>query len=154
MPGRTFMMFAEVNMLFGDMFDAFVEKRGQWNFPTDLLTATSSEAHYDWWMHAKRGLLKEKHLAGTLQVAGFAPLSETIPQDVIEKAPVPPQLGKMTCSGPDDDKHLCIPEAVVRQRYHHPVYGRRFRPFMDSFHEEPPAPSPNWIAISDDADGW
>ena len=89
-------------------------------------------------MHAKRGLLKEKHLAGTLQVAGFAPLSETIPHDVIEKAPVPPQLGKMTYSGPDDDKHLCIPEAVVKQWYHHPIYGRRFQTFMDSFQEEPP----------------
>ena len=87
MPDRAFMVFAELNMLFGDMFDAFVEKRGQWNFPTYLFTATSSEAHYDWWMHKKRCLLKEKHLPGTLQVAGFQPLSETIPQDVMEKPP-------------------------------------------------------------------
>ena len=29
MPDRAFMVFAELNMLFGDMFDAFVEKRGQ-----------------------------------------------------------------------------------------------------------------------------
>ena len=87
MPERAFMVFAEVNMLFGDMFDAFVEKRGQWNFPTYFFTATSSESHYDWWMHEKRNLLKEKHLAGTLQVAGFQPLSETIPQDVMEKPP-------------------------------------------------------------------
>ena len=64
MPDRAFMVFAELNMLFGDMFDAFVEKRGQWNFPTYLFTATSSEAHYDWWMHKKRCLLKEKHLHG------------------------------------------------------------------------------------------
>ena len=90
MPDRAFMVFAEVNMLFGDMFDAFVEKRGQWNFPTYLFTATSSEAHYDWWMHEKRNLLTDEHLAGTLQVAGFQPLSETIPQDVMEKPPVPP----------------------------------------------------------------
>ena len=80
MPDRGFMVFAEVNMLFGDMFDAFVEKRGQWNYPTYLFTATSSEAHHDWWIHAKRALLTEKHLAGTLQVAGFAPLSEHCPK--------------------------------------------------------------------------
>ena len=49
-----------------------------------------------------------------------------------------PQLGKMTYSGPDNDKRLCIPEAVVKQWYHHPVYGRRFQSFMNSFHEEPP----------------
>ena len=140
MPDRAFMVLAELNMLFGDTFDAFAEKRGQWDFPTYLFTATSSEAHYDWWMHAQRGLLKEKHLAGTLQVAGFQPLSETSPQDVMEKPPVPPQLGNMTYSGPDNDKHLCIPEAVVKQWYHHPVYGRRLQSFMDSFHEEPPIP--------------
>ncbi len=29
MPDRSFMIFFEVNMLFGDMFDAFVEKRQQ-----------------------------------------------------------------------------------------------------------------------------
>ena len=85
MPDRAFMVFAELNMLFGDMFDAFVEKRVQWNVPTYFFTATSYVAHYEWWMHAKRSLLKEKHLAGTLQVAGIQPLSDTIPQDVMEK---------------------------------------------------------------------
>ena len=37
MPERAFMVFAEVNMLFGDMFDAFVEKRGQWKIPNILV---------------------------------------------------------------------------------------------------------------------
>ena len=59
-----------------------------------------------------------------------------------------PQLGKMTYSGPDNDKHLCIPEAVVKQWYHHPVYGRRFQSFMDSFQEEPPpSPVPHEVII-------
>ena len=34
MPDSAFVVFAELNMLFGDMFYAFVEKRGQWNSPT------------------------------------------------------------------------------------------------------------------------
>ena len=67
-------------------------------------------------------------------------MPETIPQDVIERPPVPPTLGRMTYSGPDGDKHLCIPDVVVKKWYHHPVFGRRFQSFMDAFHEEPPAP--------------
>ena len=48
---RSFMIFFEENMLYGDMFDALLEMRSQWNFPTYFVTACGSESHCDWWMH-------------------------------------------------------------------------------------------------------
>ena len=48
MPDRAFMMFFETNMLFGDMFDAFSEKRQPWKFPTFFVTACGSESHVEW----------------------------------------------------------------------------------------------------------
>ena len=67
MPDRAFMMFFETNKLYGDMFDAFLEKRPGLNFPTFFATACGSEGHCDWWLYNKRELLKSKHLAGKLQ---------------------------------------------------------------------------------------
>ena len=73
---------------------------------------------------------------GKLRVAGFTALPEQIPQDVVETAPPPPQLSNMVLTGPDGDKHVCVPDALTKQWYHHPVFGGRFRAFIDDFHEE------------------
>ena len=130
---RSFMVFFEVNMLYGDMFDAFLEKRSQWNFPTYFATASGSETHCDWWMHSKREIFKSKHLEGKLQVAGLSVLPEEVPQDVMEKEPNPPQLSKMVLK---DGRHVSIPEEIIKKWYHHPVFGPRFRAFLDEFHED------------------
>ena len=120
-------------MLYGDMFDAFLEKRPGWSFPTYFVTACGSEAHIDWWVYTKRELLKSKPFDGKLQVAGYSALPEEVPQDVIEKEPNPPQLGKMVLK---DGRHLCIPDELIKKWYHHPVFGPRFRAFLDEFHED------------------
>ena len=136
MPDRSFLMFFETNMLYGDMFDAFLEKRPQWNFPTYFVTACGSESHCDWWIHTKRDILKAKHIAGKLQIAGYSVLPEEVPQDVMEKAPSAPQLGKMVVTEKGCDQHLCAPDALTKKWYHHPVFGSRYRAFLDGFHEE------------------
>ena len=69
---RCFVMFFEVNMLFGDMFDAYMEMRQQWNYPSYFVTAVGNESHADLWRHTKREHLKAKHLAKQLQMAGHA----------------------------------------------------------------------------------
>ena len=127
------MIFFEENMLYGDMFDAFLEKRPGLNFPTFFATACGSESHFDWWMHNKRELLKSKHLAGKLQIAGFSVLPEEVPQDVMEKAPNPPQLGKMVIKL---GSHLSVPDELTKKWYHDPTYGSRYRAFLDEFYEE------------------
>ena len=63
-------------------------------------------------------------------------LPEEVPQDVMENAPSAPQLGKMVVTGKGDDEHLCAPDALTKQWYHHPVFGSRYRAFLDGFHEE------------------
>ena len=133
MPDRGFMIFHEMNMLYGDLFDAFVEKRKGWNFPTFFVTSCGSDSHADWWFHTKRDLLKTKHLNGELQVAGFAALPEEVPQDVMEQSPSPPQLGKMVISRGGG---LCVPEEITTKWYHDPTYGPRYRAFLDDFIEE------------------
>ena len=133
MPDRGFMIFHEMNMLYGDLFDAFVEKRKGWNFPTFFVTSCGSDSHADWWFHTKRELLKNKHLKGELQVAGFAVLPEEVPQDVMEQSPNPPQPGKMVISRGGG---LCVPEEITTRWYHDPTFGSRFRAFLDDFIEE------------------
>ena len=133
MPDRSFMIFYEVNMLYGDMFDAFLELRPGWNFPTFFVTACGSEGHCDWWLHNKRELLKSKHLAGKLQIAGFSVLPEEVPQDVMEKSPSPPQLGKMVIKL---GRNLSVPDELTKKWYHDPTYGSRYRAFLDEFYEE------------------
>ena len=65
------MIIYEMNMLYGDLFDAFLEKRQGLNFPTCFATACGSEPHADWWLYNKRENLKAKHIVGKLQVLGF-----------------------------------------------------------------------------------
>ena len=48
MSDRVFVIIHEMNMLYGDMFDAFLTKRKWWNFPTFFTTACGSESHADW----------------------------------------------------------------------------------------------------------
>ena len=45
-------------------------------------------------------------------------------------------LGKLVFTGPDDNKLVCCPDDLVKDWYHHPVFGVRFRAFLDAFHED------------------
>ena len=136
MPDRSFMVFYEVNMLFGDMFDAFLEKRRTWSFPTYFATACGRESHIDWWTYTKREILKSRYLEGKLQVAGYSVLPQEVPQDVMEKPPAAPQLGKIVITGTSNDQTFPIPNAIIKKWYHNPVFGTRFRAFVDAFYEE------------------
>ena len=105
-------------------------------FPTYFVTASGSEHHIEWWNFTKRDLLKNKFLDGKLQVAGYSALPKEVPQDAMEKPPAAPQLGKMVITGTGSDKTLTIPDAIIKKWYHHPVFGTRFRAFVDAFYEE------------------
>ena len=109
MPGRGLVIFYDMNMLVGDLFDAFLEKRKGLNFPTFFATACGSESHADWWMNSKRELLKAKHLAGDLEVAGFSVLPEEVPQDLLEQSPRLPQLRNILPQRVVRGALLCIP---------------------------------------------
>ena len=54
----------------------------------------------------------------------------------MEKPPTAPQLGKMVITGTSSDQTLSVPEAIIKQWYHHPTFGARFRAFLDAFYEE------------------
>ena len=54
----------------------------------------------------------------------------------MEKAPSAPQLGKIVVTGKGGGQHLCAPDALTQKWYHHPVYGSRYRAFLDEFYEE------------------
>ena len=60
-------------------------------------------------------------------------MPDEVPQEVMERAPNPPQLGKMVIQL---GRHLCAPDALTKKWYHHPVFGSRYRAFLDGFHEE------------------
>ena len=122
-----------MNMLYGDLFDAFLEKRQGLNFPTFFATACGSEPHADWWLYNRRENLKAKHIVGKLHVVGFSVLPEEVPQDVMEQSPNPPQLGKMVITRGGG---LCVPEEITTKLYHVPTFGSRFRAFLDEFIEE------------------
>ena len=130
------MMFFEANMLYGDMFDAFVEKRLGWSFPTYFVTACGSEGHVDWWVFTKRELLKSRDLDGKLQVAGYSALPKEVPQDVMEKPPTAPQLSKMVITATSSDQTLSVPEAITKKWCHQPLFGSRYRAFLDAFYED------------------
>ena len=109
-------------MFYGDLFDAFLEKRQGLHFPTFFATACGSEPHADWWLYNKRENLKAKHIVGKLQVAGFSVLPEEVPQDVMEQSHSPPQLGN--------------PDELNKTWYHDQTFGSRFCAFLDEFHKE------------------
>ena len=134
MQNRSCVIFMEMNMLTGDMFDAFVDMRTSYNYPTYYVSLTSSEMQLDWFMHTKRQNLKDKHLNGELIVPGISALPERIPEDVLEKSPDPPSLSKLVKSA--DGQNIMVPEALVKQWYQDSTYGQRFKAFMDSFHED------------------
>ena len=136
MTERSFMIIFEINMLCGDLLDAYVEKRQGLYFPTYFVTASGSEHHIEWWNFTKRDLLENKFLDGKLLVAGYSALPKEVPQDVMEKPPTAPQLGKIVIKATGTDQTLSIPEAIIKQWYHHPLFGTRFRAFADQFYEE------------------
>ena len=63
-------------------------------------------------------------------------MPQEAPQDVMEKPPAAPQLGKMVITATGSDQTLSIPDAIIKKWYHHPVFGTRFRAFVDAFYEE------------------
>ena len=63
-------------------------------------------------------------------------LPEEVPQDVMEKPPRAPQLGKIVVTGTGGDQNLRAPDALTKKWYHHPVFGARYRAFLDGFDEE------------------
>ena len=63
-------------------------------------------------------------------------MPKEVPQDVMEKAPAAPQLGKIVITGTGSDQTLAIPDAILKKWYHHPVFGPRFCAFVDAFYEE------------------
>ena len=63
-------------------------------------------------------------------------MAEEVPPDVMEKAPSAPNLGKMVVTGTGGDQNLRAPDALTKKWYHHPVFGPRYRAFLDGFHEE------------------
>ena len=71
---------------------------------------------------------------GEATIAVFSVLPEEVPQDVMEKSPSPPQLGKMVMQL---GRHLCVPDELIKKWYHDPIFGSRFRAFLDEFYEEP-----------------
>ena len=81
--------------------------------------------------------MNNKCLDGRLQVAGYSALPKEAPQDVMEKPPAAPQLGNMGFTGTGFVQTLTIPDAIIKKWYHHPVFGTRFRAFVDAFYEEP-----------------
>ena len=129
-------MFFAASMPHGDVFDASVEKRQHRPFPMYFVAAAWHDSQRNWWMHMKRDILKKRHLDGSLKVAGHTAIKEEIPDDIKEKRPDPPQLGKLVVTGPENDKQLCIPEEVTKKWCNHPVFGVRFQSFMDAFCEE------------------
>ena len=66
-------------------------------------------------------------------MAGHAVLPEEVPQDIMEKPPSPPKLGKLVIT---PGGQLCVLDAMIKAWYHHPEYGARFRAWMDTFSEE------------------
>ena len=60
-------------------------------------------------------------------------LPEAVPQDVMEKSPSPPQLGKMVIKL---GHNLSVPDELTKKWYHDPTYGSRYRAFLDEFYEE------------------
>ena len=60
-------------------------------------------------------------------------LPEEVPQDVMEKSPSPPQLGKMVIK---NSRHLSVPDELTKKWYHDPTFGSRYRAFLDEFFEE------------------
>ena len=143
MPDRGFVIFYEMNMLVGDMFDAFLETRNRLNCPTFFATACGSESHARWWEYNKRKLLKAKHLAGEQHVAGFPVLPKEVPKDLLEQSPRPPQLRKMVIQ---PGGRLCVPDKLIMKWRNDPTYGPRSRAFLDEFSEEPSCASLSGIS--------
>ena len=42
----------------------------------------------------------------------------------------------MVITGTGSDQTLTIPDSVLKKWYHHPVFGTRFRAFVDALYEE------------------
>ena len=51
----------------------------------------------------------------------------------MEKLPSLPRLGKMVIQ---HDRHLCVPDELTKKWFHDPIFGSRFRAFLDEFYEE------------------
>ena len=50
--------------------------------------------------------------------------------------PARPSSAKMVVTGKGGDQTLSAPDALTKQWYHHPVFGSRYRAFLDAFYEE------------------
>ena len=125
---RHAVLFWELNMGWGNLFDALVAKRGGWNFPAYYFSTTPDVTQHDWFMHSKLQSIKDLHLMDSISIPGFAHLPSTMPSDLLEDRPSMPALNKLVAvetpkAGPGDEKvHvLSMPETIIKTWYQHPT---------------------------------
>ena len=140
---RHAIIFWEVNMGWGNLFDAVLVKRAGWNFPAYYLSATSDTMQHEWLGHTKMQHIKGLHLEGTLSVPGYTHMPATMPADQLEDPPTLPTLNKLvaisgTKAGNPQEQvlSLCMPDPLIKTWYHHATQGERFKTYLDTFHDE------------------
>ena len=130
----------ELNPGVGNLYDAFVQSRSGWNFPSYYVAMTDESSHLDWLTHSKKEMAAEMHLNGLLTVPTFNPLPEEIPATLLQDPPEVPQLSKLVAvkvlDGTQTVHKLAIPEHIIKMWATHPEYGEGFQNKLKEFYAE------------------
>jgi len=145
---RTAIVFVEVVMGWGNLFDSLVLKRQSWNFPSYYWSPTTDVTQHDWINHTKVKAAKDLHLEGTLSIPGYAVLSTELPEDTKDDPPEPPKMHKLAtvlakkagCDKPE--MALSMPDSIIKTWYNHPEFGTQFAAYLEKFTDEWGTPTP------------
>ena len=133
--GNTVLVLVELNPGVGNLLDAFMTRRAALRMPMHYVGLADNSTHWDWLKQTKAAMLREKHFARDLQVAGHPTPTKEMPSDLLETNPSAPVLNKLTIVegvGPDKKPRLCIPPDIVSTWAEHEKFKTEFKTFVEN----------------------
>lgn len=140
LPARIPILIVDLHAGVGNFAEAAVELQCTLNHPIVYVGVTEDPMTCEWLRENKLELVTQKIEKEQLVVAGHSPKPENV-DNLIEKMPAKPNLNVLLFGA--EDQHnvpegLILPKRLQDEWISHPVFGPRFRQFLDKLHEEQP----------------
>ena len=126
------MLLLDLNVRTGDLLEAFVSHRKQFNAPFFYMGCCSNQVEMDWILHTIQEHLESEILAGKVEVPGMAKVNVKMSEDLLEPFPQLPKMNKLIIGGPDKDR-LYLPANIVKQWQFDSTFGGEFTEWLNTW---------------------
>lgn len=142
--GRGALLILEMNFGVGHGFDAWIQKRKAWNFPSFYAAVVTEPKMAEWFQFVKSEDIKMQCLAGNFTYAGVPAINKEVPVELLEKQPELPKMNHLVATAPVSSEKpeearlatLMLPQKLLDSWLKHTRHGDDFQAWVDAYTEE------------------